>query len=254
MSVVRVCITSPQPGNDRLAGMLSQTNIEFWQMPLLEYAPPQDNYAALDHAINELSIYQCVVFTSPHAVTVFADRLVAHGDAPIGHLQFAVVGQSTAKLCAELGFLVHYIPQQHTGQALGDLLKVQIPANSQILFPQAEEGRTEFVEAMSNVGSEVRIVAAYCMRTVALDVAYWKRQMLNQEWKGLVVTSPRGLRTFLDEFGHAWCHEIMERRELFVMGATTATSADYLGFSGVKIPEQSTLESLSQCIVNCYKN
>ncbi|PIR20067.1 MAG: hypothetical protein COV45_08835 [Deltaproteobacteria bacterium CG11_big_fil_rev_8_21_14_0_20_47_16] len=248
MSAVRICITSPQPGNDRLAAMLKNVGLDVWQMPVLEYAPPHDDYAALDHAINELSVYRYVVFTSPHAVTVFSDRLAAHGDAPIAHLQFAVVGEATAKLCAEMGFSVHHIPTKSTSQALGDLLRTQVPSGSKVLFPQVEAGRPEFVEAMAHSDANVTIVAAYSTQPTSLDVGYWKRQLNGSEWQGLVVTSPRGLRTFLDVFGHAWCHEVMEVRPLFVMGATTAQSADYLGFRHIQIPEHSTLESLSRCI------
>lgn len=252
MSAVTVCITSPQPGNDRLAQMLRDKGMGVWQLPLLEYAPPLDRYVALDRAIDDLSVYSIVVFTSANAVAVFQERLDHHGDAPIGHLKFAVVGESTAQRCAEYGFPVHFIPQEATSRALGELLRVQVPANSQILFPQAEEGREEFAQAMTDADAKVTVVPAYRTALASVDVAAWQRRMTSDPWNGLVVTSPKGLRTWLNLFGHAWCHEIVEGRQLFAMGRTTEESAQRLGFRNVHISSHATLESLSQMIAETF--
>lgn len=250
MPALTVCVTSPQPGNDRLAEMLRARNATVWQLPVMDYAAPSDHYAALDRAIEELSIYSVVVFTSTHAVSVFQDRLAHHGDAPIGHLKFAVVGESTAKRCAEYGFPVHYIPETATGHALGELLSVQVPSASRILFPQAEDGREEFLQAMTAAGESVTVVLAYRTVPAKIDVALWKARMETEDWQALVVTSPKGLRTWMDAFGHAWCHEILDQRKLFVMGATTAESAQNLGFRNVHAAPHATLESLSQKIIS----
>lgn len=250
MSIMTVCVTSPQPGNDRLAEMLRARDVTVWQLPVMAYAPPQDNYAALDRAIDELSIYSVVVLTSTHAVSVFQDRLRHHGDAPIGHVKFAAVGESTAKRCAEYGFSVHFIPEVATGRALGELLSVQVPSTSRILFPQAEEGREEFMQAMMAAGVVVTVVPAYRTVPLQVDVTAWKTRMESEGWQALVATSPKGLRTWLDLFGHAWCHDMMDQRKLFVMGATTAESAQRLGFRNVKTASHATLESLAETIIS----
>lgn len=250
MPTLTVCVTSPQPGNDRLAEMLRTKGVIVWQLPVMDYAAPSDHYAALDGAIDELSVYSIVVFTSTHAVSVFQDRLAHHGDAPIGHLKFAVVGESTAKRCAEYGFPVHFIPETATGRALGELLNMQVPHGKPILFPQAEEGREEFLQAMTAAGETVTVVPAYRTVPAKIDAALWKARMETSVWQALVVTSPKGLRTWMDAFGHAWCHEVMVGRRLFVMGATTAESAGHLGFQSVQAAPHATLESLADCIVN----
>lgn len=250
MSVMTVCVTSPQPNNDRLTQMLGERGVGVWQLPLLEYAPPSDHYATLDRAIDELSIYSIVVFASARAVSVFQERLGRHGDAPIGHLRFAVVGESTAKLCAEYGFSVHYLPREATGRALGELLHVQVPAGTCILFPQAEDGREEFVRAMQDAAARVTVVPTYRTVPAEVDVETWRGRMTTESWDVLAITSPKGLRTWLDLFGHAWCHEVMENRHLFVLGSTTAERAQHLGFRNVRVTPHATLESLSQMIVD----
>ncbi len=252
MSTVTVCVTSPQPNNDRLAQMLRAKDIAVWQLPLLKYAPPSDRYTALDRAIDELSIYSLVVFTSSRAVAVFQERLDRHGDAPIGHLRFAVVGESTAKLCAEYGFPVHFIPQEATGRALGELLRVQVPAQSDVLFPQAEGGREEFEQMMGEAGVKVTVVPAYRTVPAPVDVEAWRCRMVSESWNGIIVTSPKGLQTWLNLFGHAWCHEIVDGRQLFVMGRTTEESAQRLGFRNVHAAPHATLESLSQMIEDYF--
>lgn len=243
-----VCLTSPQPNNDRLAGMLRVRGITVWQIPVLKYAPPQDDYAALDHAISELPIFSHAVFTSPQAVTVFQERLENCGDAQVNHLQFAVVGESTAQLCAEHGFPVHHIPQAATSRALGELLALQLPAGSRILFPQAEGGREEFVAAMAGAKAELTVVPAYRTVPIPVDLTQWQARLGTEDWQGLVITSPKGLRTFSDLFGHAWVHEVMEGKMMFMMGTTTEQTAQQLGFTRIKAPAHATLESLSQCV------
>lgn len=252
MPAVRICITSPQPNNDRLAQMLRDKGIDTWQLPLLKYVQPLDHYAALDRAISELSIYSIVVFTSAHAVGVFQERLERCNAVQLGHLKFAVVGESTAQRCAEHGFPVHYIPQEATSRALGELLRLQAPADSTILFPQAEEGREEFSQAMATASAKVTVVPAYCTVPAPVDVPAWQRRMTSEPWNGFVVTSPKGLRTWLNLFGHAWCHEILDGRHLFVMGRTTEESAQRLGFRNVHISSHATLESLSQTIADSF--
>lgn len=253
MSAVRVCVTSPQPNNDRLAQMLRDKGVDAWQLPLLKYLQPLDHYAALDRAIDELSVYSIIVFTSAHAVGVFQERLDHHRAAPIGHVKFAVVGESTAQRCAEYGFPVHYIPQEATSSALGELLRLQAPADSRILFPQAEEGREEFAKAMENADAKVTVVPAYCTVPAPVNVEEWKARMTSASWDGLVVTSPKVLRMWLDLFGHAWCHEMMDNRRLFVMGRTTGEATQRLGFGNVHISSHATLESLAQTIADSLK-
>lgn len=245
MSTVTVCITSPQPNNDRLAQLLQERGIGVWQLPLLEFDAPSDHFAALDLAIQELPLYQFVVLTSPRAVSVFQDRLSHNGNAALGHLRFAVVGESTARACAENGFPVHLIPQTATSQALGELMAIQAQPGSRILFPQAEEGRDEFVTAMSSTQASVTVVPTYRTVPARIDVDYWRQRMQSEEWKGLVVTSPKALRVWMDLFGHPWCHEMMRDRTLFLMGPTSQGAAENLGFRHVKIPPHATLESLA---------
>lgn len=248
MSILAVWLTSPQPGNDRLAAMLRDRGVTAWQMPLLQYAPPEDGYAALAAAIDELSSYTHVVFASPHAVAIFYEHLQGHGNVATSHLKFAVVGESTAKLCAEYGFTVHYIPSAPTAQALGELMAVQVPAGSRVLFPQAEEGRTELSAAITRAKLSLTVVPAYRTIPTDVDVPLWQQRMTHETWQGVAVTSPKGLKTWLDRFGHAWCHEMMEERIVYVMGATTKDTATHLGFRRIISPAHSTLESLADII------
>jgi uroporphyrinogen-III synthase len=130
------------------------------------------------------------------------------------------------------------------------MLSVQMPSSSHILFPQAVDGREEFLQAMTDVGESVTVVPAYRMVPAKVDVALWKARMTTEDWQALVATSPKGLRTWLDLFGHAWCHEQMAERQLFVMGATTAETAKHLGFRNVHVAPHATLESLAQAITS----
>jgi uroporphyrinogen III methyltransferase/synthase len=247
-----VILTSPQPNNDRLASMLKQGGVTVWQMPLLQYAPPQDDFAALDQSIRDLAVYQYVVFTSAQAVRVFQERVARQGTVPLAHLKVAAVGEATATLCAEYGLPVHHISEKASGKALAQMLKVHVSPGNLILFPQAEVGRAEFAEEMRDAGVRVDSVVAYRSMPTSVDVPAWTQRLKMTPWDGLVVTSPRCLRQFLDLFGHAWAHEVLQGRTVFGLGSTTREAAERLGFRKAQIPAHSTLEALTELLLFFY--
>lgn len=241
-----VWITSPEPTATKLMRLLRERGMEAWVMPLLGYSAPSDHYQKLDSAIANLSECQWVVFTSSHAVMEFHARLRHHGSVAVSHLKFAVVGLSTAKTCAEYGFTVHVIPSMSQGEALAKTLSLQ--CEGRVLFPQAEEGRPELVTELQKSGVDVDVVSAYRTVPLKVEIPTWKKRAEAENWQGLVVTSPKGLKTWLDYFGHVWCHDAMHHRTLYGMGPTTASVAENLGFSHILTPTAATLDSLADLI------
>lgn len=245
-----ILITAPEPNNSKLAALLREQGIASLQLPLLYYAAPADEYAALDAAIIDLPSYTHVVFASVQAVQNFHQRVLAvpNAQAALGHLKIAVVGESTARACATVGLPVHIMPSTYTGQALADVLSDRCRPTDQLLFPQAEEGRPEVAAALAATGLQLHTVVAYRTLLVPIDVALWHARLEQPNWQAAVATSPKGLKTFLDQFGHPWCHEQMATRQLIVMGPTTAATAENLGFRHVVAPTHNTLEALAQLI------
>ena len=127
--------------------------------PVIRIDPPDDPAAART-AVEFISEYRWVVFTSRNGVDAFFEHLHAMGEDAryLRHVRVAAIGPKTAAALLERGIIADLVPKSYRNEDLAATLEEHVRPSDRILLFRAQEGR-EMIE-------RAEIVAAY--KTVIL--------------------------------------------------------------------------------------
>lgn len=113
-----VVVTRPAGQGEVLAGTLAELGAQVILLPLLAIAPPVD-WSAADRAIQRISEFDWIVFTSANGVRGLIDRLSLTSDATFSSTaRFAAVGPATRQCAESLGLHVSVMPSEFNAVAL----------------------------------------------------------------------------------------------------------------------------------------
>lgn len=164
----RVLITRAPRQASELTDRLRELGATPLVVPTIEIGPPS-SFAALDAALASLSGYDLIAFTSGNGVEAFHERVRLLGikSAPT---RIAVVGPATARALEAIGLHADVMPATYTAEALGVALA---PGASglRILLVLAEDAPAILRDALTSVGAEVTIAAAYRNRIPEASLA-----------------------------------------------------------------------------------
>jgi len=156
----RIVVTRPQQGAGRSAAVLENLGAEVLLAPAVEVRAISDP-GPLDAAIDRLSSYHWLVFTSANGVRYFAERLTARGRdlRALGHLKLAAIGPVTAAALAAIRLNADVVPETFRSEALAAALSDRA-AGSRILLARADRGRTVLKDELEQL-ADVDQVAVY---------------------------------------------------------------------------------------------
>lgn len=162
----RILITRPRSQADDFAEKLRDAGFEPIFFPVIEIRPVEPN-AELDQALNNLSKYDWVVFTSVNAVDVFFGHFVrAMHASPLPRV--AAIGPKTADALRKHNIEPDFVPEEYVAESilpgLGDL------KNKWILLPRAEIARKELPEAIVKAGGVAHEIVVYQTLPSAVDM------------------------------------------------------------------------------------
>ena len=127
--------------------------------PTIEVGPPPD-FAPLDAALAHLTDYDWLLFTSVNALRFTAQRWPASlPPATLTRPRVAAVGGETARAIEAFGLRVACRPERESQDGLLVALG-ELPAGTQILFPQAIGGRDTLPSELRARGCAVDVVPA----------------------------------------------------------------------------------------------
>src|SRR6185369_3326976 len=106
-------------------------------LPVIEIRPPADP-GPLDHAMEHLSSYDWVIFTSVNGVRSFVDRLT---DIRSLRAKVCAIGPATAAAVEALHIKVDRLPTEYVAESLMDALSSDDVAGKRILLPRAAVAR-----------------------------------------------------------------------------------------------------------------
>jgi hydroxymethylbilane synthase len=162
---LRVVITRGQEQADELALRLQAAGAIAILAPAIAIRPVADQ-SRLQNALNNLSAYSWIVFTSVNAVELFVTALKSYsGLRALGELcgelspRVAAVGPATEMALQLQGISVSYMPREQTGEALAAGLPVE--PGARILLPRAAIGKAALPEGLAARGAVPDDIAIY---------------------------------------------------------------------------------------------
>ena len=157
----RIVITRPEA--KPLAEELERLGAEVTIVPLIEIHPAEGR--ALEEAVESLSSYDWIVFTSVNGVAAVASALSA---LLAGPTRVAAVGPVTADAIRELGVEPAFVASRASDDIAGGLGSIE---GMRLLLPQADIADPRLAEELRGQGAEVDVVVAY--RTVLVEPPMW---------------------------------------------------------------------------------
>ena len=186
----RVLVTRPADSSAEFAAELLERGAQPILAPLISIGSPDDVLAARQ-AVEFISEYHWVVFTSRYGVEAFFEHLRAMGEDAryLRHTRVAAIGPKTAEALMQRGIHANLVPQRSISEDLAAALEEHVRPEDRILLFRAQEGR-EVIE-------HAEIVAAY--KTSYVNDAHLAQKVANADI--LTFTSASTIGSYVHNLG-----------------------------------------------------
>jgi uroporphyrinogen III methyltransferase/synthase len=157
-----VVVTRARRQASDLVKQLNELGAECIECPTIEIAPPDDDQP-MKQAIQKLSEYDWLVFTSVNGVLQFFNLLFAMGKdvRALGHLKLCTIGPVTARQLGDYGLKTDILPDTYRAESVVRAFEKTNMNDKRVLLPRAKEARTVLPDALRNMGAIVDEVTAY---------------------------------------------------------------------------------------------
>lgn len=197
--------------------------------------------------------YDWIVLTSSNTIYALRERLRVRelSLASAEKIRVAAVGSATAKAASEqLGWSVELMPSEYTAASLGNSMPEL--SQSRVLLPQSAIAGDELAVMLRNQGATVDVVDAY--RTV---VATGGDPIPTMLWEGSIdavtFTSGSTVRYFAQRLKREQASlSMLDDVCVACIGPSTAMAAQQLGLTISLVPDQHTIEGLTNSLLTYF--
>jgi uroporphyrinogen-III synthase len=218
--------------------------------PAIRFAPPADNYAALDATLQQLATFDWAIFTSVNGVTHVCQRLEVLGldVSALAQVHLAAIGPATAEALAARGLTAAVMPERYVAEALLEALPN--PAGQRFLSPRADIARDALRLGLQAARAEVVEVPAY--HTVCVEPSEEALVALDTGVDVLTFTSSSTVHNFVAQVGRARAKAMADGARVAVIGPITADTARELGLRVDIVATTYTIAGLVEAIEAAY--
>lgn len=219
---------------------------------------PFENPEVLDRAIHSLHTYDWIIFTSAHAVLVFADR--ARGlkvpEERMRALTVCAVGPATAEAARDCGIPVSLVPGEFVAEGIlralaGRLGGIAALSGKRVLIPRALKAREILPRELASAGAIVEI--APCYETVEVEVGEEAKEAIRRQPPDLAVfTSSSNVAAFSASMGDSDARRLFSVMTVATLGPITAAALEPFGKAPEILPPENTIPALLEAIRTHY--
>jgi len=248
-----IVITRPQRQADDLARLLISEGAYPISFPTIKIVPPA-NWHGLDEAIDKLTTYNWLIFTSANGVQFFFERLREKNKdiRDLKGIKICCIGPATARQIEDKGIKVDLVPEQFIAEGILQSFAAMDLKGRKILIPRAAKARDVLPEGLKKFGASVDVVAAY--QTVNSGKKKEDLAVLISDNKVdvLTFTSSSTVTNFVEIMGRDF--PLPAHVDVACIGPVTAATAKKAGFKIDISHEEYTMEGLVQSLVEHVKN
>ena len=203
-------VPRPREQADELCVRLERLGARTITQPAIVISEPP-TWEPVDQAIQRLSEFDWIVFSSANGVHYFCDRVIEiqkdASQATIKSCHLAAIGPGTADvLRKEYELPVDFVPAKYRAEELADGLIAEAEAGKRFLLVRASRGRPILADRLKAAGGAITEVVAYSSedaRPEDLEVLRTKRQILDGQVDWIAVTSSAIARSLATMYGDA---------------------------------------------------
>jgi uroporphyrinogen III methyltransferase/synthase len=250
----RIVLTRAREQAGEFARLLAAYGAEPMTAPTIALVPPP-SWDPLDQAIERLSGYAWLIFTSVNGVAPFMERLKrARKDVrALAHLQIGAIGPRTAEELARYGLSADVVPSEFQAEGMVAAMSQHDLQGARILIPRAEVAREMLPEQLRRKGATVDVVPAYRTVVPAAGLSRLKEQIQAGAIDVVTFTSSSTVSNFVELIGgREEARRMAGKTSIACIGPITARTAEEHGLPVTIMPGENTVPALAQAIARFY--
>ena len=248
-----IVVTRAREQASDLVKRLSDLGAECLECPTIKVSPPQD-VKPLDQAMENLSSYDWLIFTSVNGVNFFFERLFQKNKdvRALKDIHTAVIGPATEKRLFDFGLKSDIVPESYRAESVVKAFAEKDVTGRKILLPRAKEARPVLPLELKKMGAVVDEVTAYCTHAVKDNTDVLSARLKERSIDMITFTSSSTVKNFRALFPNEDLKDLMRGVTIASIGPVTADTARDLGFDVHIIAESYTIPGLCQAILTHF--
>ncbi len=131
------------------------------ELPVISIQPAEDP-GPLDRALDRLSTYDWLIFTSVNGVRFFLDRLDrSPHDLRSLRARICAIGPATRRAVESLHLKVDLMPEEYVAESLVKAFAAEPLQGKRVLLPRAAVARDLIPAELAKLGAQIDVVEAY---------------------------------------------------------------------------------------------
>jgi uroporphyrinogen III methyltransferase / synthase len=253
----RIVVTRAKEQADGILAHLKELGAVPLEFPVIKFSDP-DSYAPMDEAIENLSSYNWVIFTSVNGVDYFWRRMEKHGKGAeiFAGKKLGAIGPATADALRSRGVDPEFVPSRFVAEGILEEISAKYNiAGTRFLLPRAAIARENLVEGLEQLGATVTQISAYNTVVGGSDkpgeLTPEKLIVMLEAWEidAVTFTSSSTVRNFatrLAPVSQKSLPELMSRTVVACIGPITAATAREFGLTVGLEAQEFTADGLVQ--------
>ncbi|MDH4100343.1 MAG: uroporphyrinogen-III C-methyltransferase [Nitrospirota bacterium] len=249
----KVIVTRARVQSSDFTELLEANGASVVEFPTIDIVPP-DDWTELDKAIDRLSDYQWVIFTSVNGVKYFLQRLRERGRdvRDLKGIRLCTIGPRTAEEVEKLGIRVDFVPSEYKAEGIIEGLGKESLKGQKILIPRAEVAREVLPEELKRLGAVVDVVDTYKTVRPVGDVEKVKQLFADGKVDAVTFTSSSTVENFVSMFPDTDIKALLNGVTVASIGPITKETAEKLGIRTDIMPKDYTIPALTEALVDHF--
>ncbi|MGI8980068.1 MAG: uroporphyrinogen-III C-methyltransferase [Pirellulaceae bacterium] len=239
----KILVTRPTHQATALAGPLAELGADVLFQPAIEIGPPTD-WSPVDSALNRLSEFDWLVFSSSNGVRYLLERLLATGRdlRALGSLKVAAIGPGTAEELLRYHLTADLVPDEFRAESLAGGLAGNA-RGQRFLLARASRGREVLAGELATAGGIVEQVVVYQSSDVTAAEPQIAELMAGGKIQWVTVTSSAIAKSLKGMFG-----ESLKKTRLVSISPITSGTLRELGHEPTAEATQYTMAGVVEAI------
>jgi len=246
----KIVVTRAPDQAAELSDRLRALGADAVELPVISIQPPEDP-APLDRAIEHLSSYDWLIFTSVNGVRFFLDRLdaSAHDLRALG-ARICAIGPATKRALESLHLKVDLMPEEYVAESLVKAFAAEPLQGKRVLLPRAAVARDLIPAELAKLGAQIDVVEAY-RNVVPPEAAERAREIFAAEKRPdwITFTSSSTVKNLVSIAGAGSLKGV----RIASIGPVTSETARSLGLAVDAEAKQFTIEGLVEALLVAEK-
>jgi uroporphyrinogen III methyltransferase / synthase len=249
----RILVTRARTQAKPLVEAIEALGGEVVEFPTIEIRPP-DSYGPLDRAIEQIKIYDWLIFTSANGVECFLARFkkLEKNLSDLAVIEIAAIGPETAKRLEAAGIPAGLIPQRYQAEGILETLAGKTLRGKKVLIPRAAKARDILPETLRRQGAQVDVVVAYQTVLPQVDVPALCRVLNEGGIDMITFTSSSTASNFAALLCGQDLSRLLARVAIACIGPITQKTVEDLGLRADVVAAEFTIPGLVSAIADYF--